>query len=37
MSTSKVFELLHIDLFVPTTYASIDGNKYGFVIVNDFT
>jgi hypothetical protein len=37
MSTSKAFELLHKDLFGPTTYTSIDGNKYGFVIMDDFT
>ena len=37
MSASKAFELLHIDLFGPTTYTSIGGNKYGFVIVDDFT
>jgi transposase InsO family protein len=37
MSTSRVFELLHMDLFGPTTYTSIGGNKYGFVIVDDFT
>ena len=37
MSTSKVFELLHMDLFGPTQYTSIGGNKYGFVIVDDFT
>jgi hypothetical protein len=37
MSTSKPFELLHIDLFGPTAYTSIGGNKYGFVIVDDFT
>jgi transposase InsO family protein len=37
MSTSKVFELLHMDLFGPTIYISIGANKYGFVIVNDFT
>jgi transposase InsO family protein len=37
MSTSKAFELLHMDLFGPTTYTSIDGNKYGFVIVDYFT
>jgi hypothetical protein len=29
MSTSKPFELLHMDLFGPTTYTSIGGNKYG--------
>ena len=37
MSTCKAFELLHMDLFGPTTYTSIGGNKYGFVIVDDFT
>jgi hypothetical protein len=37
ISTSKVFELLQIDLFGLTTYTSIGGNKYGFVIVDDFT
>jgi hypothetical protein len=37
MTTSKAFELLHMDLFGPTTYTSIGGNKYGFVIVDDFT
>jgi hypothetical protein len=37
MSASKAFELLHMDLFGPTTYTSIGGNKYGFVIVDDFT
>ena len=37
MSTSKAFELMHIDLFGPTTYTSIRGNKYGFIIVDDFT
>ena len=28
---------MHMDLFGPTTYTSIGGNKYGFVIVDDFT
>jgi hypothetical protein len=37
MSTSKAFELLHMDLFGPTQYTSIGRNKYGFVIVNDYT
>ena len=37
MSTSKAFELLHMDLFGPTQYASISGNKYGFLIVDDYT
>ena len=37
MSTSKAFELMHKDLFGPTTYTSTGGNKYGFVTVDDFT
>jgi transposase InsO family protein len=37
MSTSKPFELLRMDLFGPTTYTSIGGNKYGFVTMDDFT
>ena len=37
MSTSKAFELMHMDLFGPTTYTSIGENKYRFVIVDDFT
>ncbi|WVZ63057.1 hypothetical protein U9M48_012727 [Paspalum notatum var. saurae] len=37
MSTSRPLELLHIDLFGPTTYTSIGGNNYGFIIVDDFS
>ena len=37
MRTSKAFEFLHMDLFGPTQYTSIGGNKYGFVIVDDYT
>jgi hypothetical protein len=37
MSTSKTFELLHTDLFGPTTYTSIGENKYKFMIVDNFT
>ena len=33
----KAFELLHMDLFGPTQYTSISGNKYGFVIVDGYT
>jgi transposase InsO family protein len=36
MSTSRPLELLHIDLFGPTTYASAGGNLYCLVIVDDF-
>ena len=37
MSTSKAFELLHMNLFGPTQYTGIGGNKYGFVIVDNYT
>ena len=36
MSTSRPLELLHIDLFRPTTYVSIGGNIYCLVIVDNF-
>jgi hypothetical protein len=37
VSTSNAFELLHIGLFRPTSYTSIGGNKYRFMIVDHFT
>jgi hypothetical protein len=37
MSTSRPLELLHMDLFEPTTYASACGNLYCLVIVDDFS
>ena len=37
MSTSKTFELLYMDLFGSIKYTSIGSNKYGFVIVDDYT
>ncbi|WVZ60555.1 hypothetical protein U9M48_010561 [Paspalum notatum var. saurae] len=37
VSTSKALQLLHMDLFGPTTYESIGGNLYCLVIVDDFT
>ena len=37
MDTHKPLELLHMNLFGPTSYTSIGGNKYGFVIVDDYT
>jgi hypothetical protein len=37
MSTSRPLELLHMDLFDPTTYRSIDGNSYGLVVVVDYS
>jgi transposase InsO family protein len=37
LSTSKPLELLHIDLFGPTSYKSISGNLYCLVIVDDYS
>jgi transposase InsO family protein len=34
MTTTGPLEMLHMDLFGPITYISIDDNKYGLVIVN---
>jgi hypothetical protein len=37
INTSKAFELLHMDLFRPIQYTNIGGNKYDFMIVDDYT
>jgi hypothetical protein len=37
MTTSRLLELLHMDLFGPVAYLSIEGSKYGLVIVDDFS
>ena len=37
MSTSRPLELLHMDLFGPTSYKSIGGNSYCLVIVDDYS
>src|SRR3954471_12844992 len=37
VSTSRPLELLHIDLFGPVKTASVRGNKYGLVIVDDYS
>ncbi|WVZ93263.1 hypothetical protein U9M48_039258 [Paspalum notatum var. saurae] len=37
MSTCRPLELLHMDIFGPTTYESIGGNSYCLVIVDDFS
>jgi transposase InsO family protein len=37
VTTVKPFELLHMDLFGPVAYISICGNKYGFIIVDDYS
>src|SRR3954466_16142418 len=37
MTTTRPLEFLHMDLFGPQNYASLRGNKYGLVIVDDFS
>jgi len=37
LSSSRVLELLHLDLFGPIIYASLGGNKYCLVIVDDYS
>jgi hypothetical protein len=37
MTTTRPLEMLHIDLFGPIGYISIDGNKCGIVIVDNYS
>jgi transposase InsO family protein len=37
MTTTQPLELIHMDLFGSVTYLSIEGNKYGLVIVDDYS
>jgi hypothetical protein len=37
ISSKRVLELLHMDLFGPPTHASLGGKKYCFVIVDDYS
>jgi hypothetical protein len=37
MTTTRLLEMLHIDLFGPIAYISIDGNKYDIVIIDDYS
>ena len=37
MSTERPLELLHMDLFGPITYRSIDENCYCLVVVDDYS
>jgi hypothetical protein len=37
MTTDRPLELLHMDLFDPIAYISIDGSKYYLVIVDDYS
>jgi transposase InsO family protein len=37
MTTTQPLELIHMDLFRPVAYLSLGGNKYGLVIVDDYS
>jgi hypothetical protein len=37
MTTTRPLEMLYMDLFGPVAYISISGNKYGLVIVDDYS
>jgi hypothetical protein len=37
MTTTRPVEMLHMDLFGPIAYISIGSNKYGLVIVDDYS
>ena len=37
VTTERPLELFHMDIFGPVAYISIGGNKYGFVIVDDYS
>jgi transposase InsO family protein len=37
LSTSKPLQLLHMDLFGPTSYKSIGGNLYCLIIIDDYS
>jgi hypothetical protein len=37
MTFTRPLEMLHMDLFGPVAYISIDGNKYDLIIVDDYS
>jgi hypothetical protein len=37
MTNTRLLEMLHMDLFGPVAYISIDGNKYGLIIIDDYS
>ena len=37
MTTTQPLELIHMDIFGPVAYISLEGNKYGLVIVDDYS
>jgi transposase InsO family protein len=37
MTATRLLKMLHMDLFGPVAYISIDGNKYDLVIIYDYS
>jgi hypothetical protein len=37
IKTTRPLEMLHMDLFDPITYITIGGNKYGLIIIDDYS
>jgi transposase InsO family protein len=37
MTTTRPLKMLHMDLFGPVAYISIGGNKYGIIIVDNYS
>jgi transposase InsO family protein len=37
MTTTRPLEMLHMNLFGPIAYISIGGNKYGLLIIDDYS
>jgi hypothetical protein len=37
MTTIRLLKMLHVDLFSLIAYISIDGNKYGLVIIDEYS
>jgi transposase InsO family protein len=37
MTTTRLLEMLHMNLFGPVAYISIDSNKYGLIIIDDYS
>jgi hypothetical protein len=37
MTTTRPLKMLHMDLFGPVAYISLGGNKYGLVIIDDYS
>jgi transposase InsO family protein len=37
MTSTRRMEMLHMDLFGPVAYISIDSNKFGLIIVDDYS